>query len=95
MNKIENSERGLTIHNVIMDFLKSDYMLAAQNLMWAILNSGKEMTPESEEQVEYAINYLVNSKEDLTDSMGACIELVDNLSQEVEEYLMEVKNDIQ
>ena len=79
----------------MMDFLKSDYVLAAQNLMWIIFDSEEEMTPKSEEMVENAINYLVNSKEDLIDSIGKCIELVDNLSQEVEDYLREVKNDIQ
>ena len=95
MNRITDAELDLTVHNVHMDFLKSDYVLAAQNLMWIIFDSEEEITPESEEMVENAINYLVNSKKDLTDSIDKCIELVDNLSREVEDYLMEVKNDIQ
>ena len=95
MNRIADAELGLTVHNVYMDYLKSDYVLAAQNLMWIIFDSEKDMTPESENEIKDKIRYLLNSKENLTDAIGMCIELVDKLSHEVEDYLMEVKNDMQ
>lgn len=94
MNRVTKAELDLTYHNTYMDFVKSDYILAAQNLMLSIFDSENGMTPESEKEIKDAIRYLINSKEELTDSIGECIGLVDKLSHTVEDYLLEVKNDV-
>ena len=48
-----------------LDYLKSEYLLIAQDLMIAIFNSENSMTPESEEEIQFYINQLTNLKEKL------------------------------
>lgn len=48
-----------------LDYLKSQYMLIAQDLKITIIDSEDSMTPESEEEIQYYINELTNLKEKL------------------------------
>ena len=48
-----------------LDYLKSEYLLIAQDLKITIIDSEDSMTPESEEEIQYYINELTNLKEKL------------------------------
>lgn len=95
MNKIKNAEIALTRQKMFMDHYKSSYMFTAQNLLQFILDSIYYMTPVSEKNIGYLINFLINLKEELIESIHEFIRLVEKLSDEVSDYLIEVKNDLQ
>lgn len=88
MNKIINAELSLTIENIHLDLLKSDYMYSAQELMWKIFDAENDMSPESQKEIDDAIEYLIESKKDLIDAINYHIRLVDGINRDVEDYLM-------
>lgn len=88
MNKIINAELSLTIENIHLDLLKSDYMYSAQELMWKIFDAENDMSPESRKEIDNAIEYLIESKKDLIDAINYHIRLVDGINRDVEDYLM-------
>ena len=80
-------EISLTYENVYLDQLKSDYIYAAQNLMCEIFDAEKEMSSETQKEINATMDYLINSKKDLIDAIDAYIRLVDESSLEVKNYL--------
>lgn len=65
MENIKDTISDLEKWSTYLDYLKSQYMLIAQDLMITISDSEDSMTPESEEEIQYYINELTNLKEKL------------------------------
>ena len=91
MKEIIDIEVNLKIHNVFLDSLKSEHMLTAQNLLWAIYTYEDEMTPENEKDIIEFATQLTDLREKLMSAIEEHIRLVEETSRTVEYHLMEEK----
>ena len=65
MKKITNIILDVQNRSTYFDYMKSEYMLVAQDLMITIFDSEDNMTPESKEEIQFYINRLNSLKKDL------------------------------
>ena len=65
MKKITNIILDVQNRSTYFDYVKSEYMLVAQDLMITIFDSEDNMTPESKEEIQFYINRLNSLKKDL------------------------------
>ena len=81
MKNIKETISNLEKWSTYLDYLKSQYMLIAQDLMITISDSENSMIPESEEEIQYYINELTRLKEKLLiglDDFANNIKLLNN-----------------
>ena len=65
MENIKETISDLEKWSTYLEYLKSQYLLIAQDLRITISDSENSMTPESEEEIQYYINELISLKEKL------------------------------
>lgn len=68
-----------------LDYLKSEYLLIAQDLKITIIDSENSMIPESEEEIQYYINELTRLKEKLLIGLDDFANNIKLLNNELEE----------
>ena len=67
-----------------LDYLKSEYLLIAQDLKITIIDSEDSMTPESEEEIQFYINQLISFKEKLLLELDRFADKIKLLNDELE-----------
>lgn len=83
MKKTTDAILNLQNRSTYLDFLKSEYMLVAQDLMFTIFDSEDETTLESEEEIEELSCKLIDSKEELIKGLKEFISYVELLNCEL------------
>lgn len=84
MKNIKDAISDLEKWSTYLDYLKSQYMLIAQDLMITISDSEDSMAPKSEEEIQYYINELTNLKEKLLIGLDDFVDNVILLNHELE-----------
>lgn len=87
MEQIIKAAMMVQSENANLDFLKADYLLTAKYLAERISYLIETEGFETEKDISYLTNHLIDAKEGLFEAIGAYIMELDNLSEEIENYL--------
>lgn len=85
MENITDEISDIQKWSTYLDYLKSQYMLIAQDLKITIIDSENSMIPESEEEIQYYINELTRLKEKLLIGLDDFANNIKLLNNELEE----------
>ena len=84
MENITDAILGVQNRITYLDYLKSEYLLIAQDLKITIIDSEDSMTPESEEEIQFYINQLISFKEKLLLELDRFADKIKLLNNELE-----------
>ena len=91
MKQVIDATIQVQLENTFLDHIKSDYMLTAQHLIQVLLSSQNGMNQKTEKDVAFLTNHLIEAKDGLIDLIDIYEEVMDRLSEEIENYLKEVE----